>query len=892
MIMLAGALAVRGLPIAQYPSIAPPQVAVTATYGGASAKTLEESATTVIEQEMNGLDGLLYVESNSESSGLATITLTFQPGTDPNIALVQVQNRLKRVEARLPDDVRNRGVLIDKATRNYLMFITLSSTDGKMSDVDLGNYAAASILDPIRRVKGVGTADLFGTEYAMRVWLNMAKLTGYNLSPGDVAAAIREQNVQVTAGELGGLPAAKGQQLNATMLGQSRLSSPEQFANILIKVNPDGSRVKLRDVAMVELAGSDYGTQARINGKLSAAIAIKTTPTANALETANLIKAKIAELSKYFPAGVQYDIPYDTSLFVNISIEEVVKTLVEAVVLVFLVMYLFLQNFRATIIPTIVVPVALSGTFIALMAFGFSINVLTLFGMVLAIGILVDDAIVVVENVERIMAEEGLGPLDATRKAMGQIINALVGITLVLVAVFVPMAFFGGSVGAIYRQFSLSMISAMLFSVLMALTLTPALCATLLKPIPKGHHEVKRGFFGWFNRTFNRSSDRYQGAVRKILTRTTPYLIVYVVIVAAVGFLFTRMPSSFLPEEDQGYFLTSISLPPGATRERSREIIKQVEDYYLSQTDAVDKLVTVAGFSFSGRGQNNAIAFVKLKDWNERGAKDNVKPVIGRAFGFFSRLRDAIIFPINPPPIPELGTSSGFDFRLQDRSGAGHEKLMEARNMLLGLSRSNPALAGVRPEGLEDTPQYQVDIDQEKARALGLSLTDVNNTLSIAFGSVYVNDFTRAGRVQRVIVQAQPEERMLPQDIGKLYVRNNVGSMVPFSSFASAHWIVGSPRLERYNGFPSVKIVDNAAPGHSTGEAMAELEKIFTQLPPGFGYEFSGMSYEERLSDQQAPALFALSIVVFLCLAALYESWSIPFSVMLVVPLGVLGSLL
>lgn len=892
-ILLAGALAVRSLPIAQYPSIAPPSIAVTASYPGASAKVLEDAVTTVVEQEMNGLDGLLYIESTSESSGLASITLTFTPDTDPNIAQVQVQNRLKRVEARLPDEVRQRGVQVDKAVRNFLMFVTLSSTDGRLDDIALGNYMAASMLDTIRRVPGVGTADLFGSEYAMRIWLDPSKLTSYELTPSDVTQAIRAQNVQVTSGDLGALPAVKGQQLNATVLAQSRLSSPEQFGQILLRVNPNGSQVRIHDVATVELGGSDYVRRARVNGQPAAAIGIKTSPTANALATASALKATVAELAKSFPPGMQYDIPYDTSTFIKISIKGVVETLAEAVFLVFLVMYLFLQNIRATLIPTIVVPVALAGTFAAMLAFGFSINVLTLFGMVLAIGILVDDAIVVVENVERIMSEEGLSPRDATRKAMGQITNALIGITLVLTAVFIPMAFFGGSVGAIYRQFSLSLVSSMLFSVFLALTLTPALCATLLKPITPGQHTEKRGFFGWFNRMFNRNSRRYQNGIARILRKTGRMLLLYAAILIAVALLFLRMPSSFLPEEDQGYFITAIALPPGATTERTLNVVKKIESYYLGTEKAIDKLVAIEGYSFSGSGQNGALTFARLKDWDKRDASEHVKAVIGRAFGFFSTLKDAMAFAINPPPIPELGTSSGFDFRLQDRTGNGHEKLMEARNQLLGMAAHNPALVGVRPEGLEDTPQYQIDIDQQKASALGLSINNINDTLSIAFGSQYVNDFVRAGRVQRVIVQAHAQYRMLPQDINKLYVRNNEGKMVPFSAFSQAYWRNGSPRLERYNGFPSLKIVGNAAPGYSTGQAMHALETIAEQLPPGFGYAFSGQSFEERLSGQQAPLLFALSLlVVFLCLAALYESWSIPFAVMLVIPLGILGSLI
>ncbi|MBI3285747.1 MAG: efflux RND transporter permease subunit [Burkholderiales bacterium] len=892
-IMLGGLLAIRALPVAQYPSIAPPTITVSATYAGASAKTLEDAVTTVIEQEMNGLDGLMYMSSSSESSGQADISISFQPGTDPNIAQVQVQNRLKRVESRLPDIVRQNGVQVDKTARNYLMFITMTSRDGSYDEFALGNYMAANLLDSLRRVKGVGQADLFGSEYAMRIWLDSARLTGLNLTPLDVTNAIREQNVQVTAGELGGLPAAPRQQLNASVVSHSRLSTPEQFGNILLRSNGDGAAVYLRDVARVELGGANYTIKARTNGKPSAAIAIKLSPSGNALETAQLVRARMDELQKFFPAQLKYDVPYDTSAFIKISLEEVVKTLLEAVALVFLVMLLFLQNLRATLIPTIVVPVALMGTFATMLALGFSINVLTMFGMVLAIGILVDDAIVVIENVERIMSEEGLSPRDATRKAMSQITNALIGITLVLIAVFIPMAFFGGSVGAIYRQFSLSLVASMSFSVLLALTLTPALCATMLQPVVAGHHLKKRGFFGWFNRSFKRAVDNYESAVARILRRSGRYLALYGLILVAVALLFLRLPTSFLPDEDQGYFITAVQLPPGATQQRTLGVLNQVENYYLSQEKAISQLITVAGFSFSGRGQNAAIAFARLKPWDQRNADQAVGKVIQRAFGGFAQIKDAFIFPVNPPAIPELGTATGFDFRLQDRSGQGHDKLVAARDLLLVLAAKHPALAGVRPDGLQDTPQYQVDIDRNKARALGVAIADINNTMSIAFGSQYVNDFVNGARVQRVIVQAQPADRMLPQDLDKLHVRNDAGKMVPFSAFARAGWIVGSPRLERYNGMPALKIAGAAAAGKSSGEAMQAMQELMAQLPPGFGYEFSGQSYEEQLSGSQAPALFALSLlVVFLCLAALYESWAIPFAVILVVPLGVLGALL
>ncbi|HET8731447.1 MAG TPA: efflux RND transporter permease subunit [Moraxellaceae bacterium] len=893
-IALAGLLSIKSLPIAQYPTIAPPSIAVTATYPGASARTLEDSVTAVIEQEMNGADGLLNIYSTSESSGTATITLTFKPGTNIDLASVDVQNRLKRVDARLPAEVRAQGVRVDRAARNFLMFVILKSTDGSLNRTDLATYATASILDPIRRVDGVGDVQLFGAEYAMRIWLDPARLTGLKLTPQDVAHAIQDQNVQVTGGELGGMPAIKGQQLNATIVVPgSRLSTPEQFSKIILRANPDGSVVRLGDVARVELGASDYSVEARLNGHAVAGLGVKLTPTANALATATAVKDRMEQLSKYFPRGVGYEVPYDTSKFIKISIEEVVKTLVEAILLVFLVMYLFLQNLRATLIPTIGVPVALLGTLAAMLAFGFSINVLTMFGMVLAIGILVDDAIVVVENVERIMSEEGLPPREATRKAMGQITGAIIGITLVLIAVFIPMAFFAGSVGNIYRQFSLSLVASMVFSATLALSLTPALCATLLKPMRAGEHHEKGGFFGAFNRAFARTSHGYRGVVERIIGRAGRYMAIYAVIVVAMGLLFARLPSSFLPEEDQGYFLNVIMLPAGATQERTLNVLKQLEGYYASDKN-IDKVVTVAGYSFFGRGQNAGIAFTTLKPWDERRAPESaVGAIIGRAFGFFMGVKDAIIFPLNPPPIPELGNSSGFDFRLQDRSGAGHEKLIEARNMLMGMAKDSKTITGLRPEGQEDSPQLQVDVDRDKARALGIAIADINSTLGIAFGSSYVNDFVREGRVERVVVQAGAPYRMLPDDILQLEVRNGAGTMVPFSTFATSKWIMGSPRLERYNGFPAVKLSGAAAPGKSTGEAMADMEALFAKLPPGFGYEWSGQSYEERLSGAQAPMLYALSILtVFLVLAALYESWSIPFSVILVVPLGILGAVL
>ncbi|HJV53896.1 MAG TPA: efflux RND transporter permease subunit [Noviherbaspirillum sp.] len=891
-ILLAGALSITRLPVAQYPTIAPPSVVVTAVYPGASAKTLDESVVSLIEQEMNGADGLLYMESQSEANGQATLTITFQAGTNPDLAAVDVQNRLKRAEPRLPQAVTQQGVQVTKARSNVLLFTTLSSTDGRFDPIALGDYLSRNVLNEIRRVPGVGQAQLFGTERAMRIWVDPAKLVGLKLTPGDVAAAIRAQNAQVASGTLGELPTTSDQQIAAQVVVTGQLSTPEEFGNIVLRANPNGSTVRLRDVARIELGGQSYATSARLNGKPTAAIGVMLSPTANALQTAKAVRAKMDELSRYFPAGVKYDIPYDTSLFVQISIEEVVKTLLEAVVLVFLVMYLFLQNIRYTLIPTIVVPVALMGTFAAMAAFGFSINVLTMFGMVLAIGILVDDAIVVVENVERIMSEEGLSPRDATRKAMGQITGAIIGITLVLVAVFIPMAFFGGAVGAIYRQFSLSMVSSMLFSALMALSLTPALCATLLKPVEAGHHHEKSGFFGWFNRRFHHTANGYQGMIARILNKTGRYMLIYGVIIACVALLYVRLPSSFLPIEDQGYLITNVQLPPGASVNRTKEVIEQVEQYYLKQP-SIARTVAVSGFSFSGSGQNAGLVFTPLKDWSERGKGEGATDIAGRAFGALSTIRDAIIFPVNPPPIRELGNATGFTFRLQDRGGLGHDALLAARNQMLGMAAKSPVLKGVRPEGLEDTPQLQLDIDRDKANALGVSFADINSVLSNAIGSSYLNDFPNQGRQQRVILQADAPQRLQPEDLLQLYVRNSQGSMVPFSSFASSHWITGPVQLVRYNGYPAMKISGDAAPGYSTGEAMAEMEKLVAQLPAGFGYEWTGGSLEEKTSGSQAPALFALSLVaVFLVLAALYESTSIPLAVLLVVPLGVLGALL
>ncbi|CDG81933.1 efflux RND transporter permease subunit [Janthinobacterium agaricidamnosum] len=891
-ILLGGALSITQLPVAQYPTIAPPSIVITATYPGATAQILDDSVTSVIEQEMNGADGLDYVESQSEANGQVTITVTFRPDINPDLASVDVQNRIKRVEARLPQAVTQQGVQVNKARSNILMFVGLSSTDGKLDPTALGDYLARNVVNDIKRVPGVGQAQLFGTERAMRIWIDPARLVGLKLVIGDVAAAIRAQNAQVTSGTLGDLPSPGRQTYSAPVVVRGQLSSPEEFGKIVLRANPDGSVVRLSDVARIELGGQSYGISARLNGAPFSAIGVQLNLTGNALQTANAVKAKMEELAKYFPAGVKYTIPYDTSTFVRISIEEVVKTLLEAVLLVFLVMYLFLQNFRYTLIPTIVVPVALMGTFAAMQIFGFSINVLTMFGMVLAIGILVDDAIVVVENVERIMSEEGLSPREATRKAMSQITGAIIGITLVLIAVFIPMAFFGGAVGAIYRQFSLSMVAAMVFSALMALSLTPALCATMLKPVEAGRHVEKKGFFGWFNRRFKRTANGYQGWVGRILARSGRYLLIYGLILLCVGWLYQRLPSSFLPNEDQGYIVTNVQLPAGASASRTMEVLNKVEDYFSKQP-GVARTIAVAGFSFSGNGQNAGLVFVPLKDWSERGADQSAVAIAGRAFGALSGIPDAIIYPLSPPPIRELGNATGITVRLQDRASLGHDALIAARNQLLGMAGKGGIISGLRPEGLEDAPQLSLDIDRDKANALGVAFDDINSMLSNALGSAYVNDFASAGRQQRVIIQADAPQRLQPEDILKLNVRSASGMMVPFSSFAQSHWIVGPVQLVRYNGYPAIKLSGDAAPGRSSGEAMDELERLAAQLPPGFGIEWTGQSLEEKTSGSQAPALFALSLLAaFLVLAALYESATIPVAVLLVVPLGVLGALL
>ena len=891
-ILVVGGVSITQLPISQYPPVAPPAIVINVAYPGASAQTLEDSVLSVIEREMNGSPGLIYMESVAQADGTGSITISFEPGTNDDLAQVDVQNRLSRATPRLPSAVTQQGVRVDKSRNNFLMFVMLSSDNPNFDPVALGDYAARNVVPELQRVVGVGQAQLFGSENAMRVWIDPAKLQGFNLSATDVNNAIRAQNAQVSSGTLGDLPNIPGQAIAATVTVNGQLANVEQFKNIVLRANTDGSTVRLKDVARVELGGQSYATSARLNGVPAVGVGVQPTPNGNALQSAKAIRAKMAELERYFPQGVKWAIPYDSSRFVQISISEVVKTLLEAVALVFLVMFLFLQNWRYTIIPTIVVPVALLGTFASLLALGFSINVLTMFGMVLVIGIVVDDAIVVVENVERIMSEEGLSPLEATRKAMRQISGAIIGVTVVLISVFVPLAFFAGSTGNIYRQFSAVMVASIAFSAFMALSLTPALCATLLKPVEAGHHHEKTGFFGWFNRGFARTAKGYEGIVARILRRAARYLVIYVAIIGAVAFTYSRLPSSFLPQEDQGNIIVNVQLPPGATQERALSVMQQVEGFILKQPE-VQSMVGVMGFSFSGQGQNAGLAFVTLKDWEER--KDpahSASALAGRAFGALSGIRDAFIYPLSPPPIPELGNASGFSFRLQDRSGAGHDALINARNQLLGMASQSKVLAQVRPDGLEDAPQLQIDIDRDKANALGVSFDAINATLSTALGSSYINDFPNRGRLQRVVVQADAPARMQPDDLLKLNASNTQGQPVPLSAFATTKWVTGATQTVRYNGYPAIRISGDAAPGYSTGAAMAEMEKLASQLPAGFGYEWTGQSREEKLAGSQAIILYGFAILaVFLCLAALYESWSIPLSVILVVPLGVLGVL-
>lgn len=897
-LMAAGALAIYNLPVAQYPPIAPPSIAIDAFYPGASAETVENSVTQIIEQKMTGLENMLYLSASSDSAGAARIELTFAAGTDPDLAWAQVQNKLQLAMASLPEVVQRQGVKVSKSTRNYLIIVGVISEDGSLDGNHLRDYAQSNLEKVLARIPGVGEVETFGTQYAMRVWLNPDRLNEYQLTIEDVIGAIRAYNVEVSAGQFGGAPAVKGQRLNASIVVQNLLRTPEEFAAIPIRVRPDGSLLRVRDVGRTELGTEFYDVEAFYNGKPTAGLAIRQAAGANALETADRVKEKMEEMSRYFPPGVKAVYPYDTTPFVRVAIAEVVKTLFEAILLVFLVMWLFLGSFRATLIPTIAVPVVILGTFAVLGIFGFSINMLTMFAMVLAIGLLVDDAIVVVENVERIMAEEGLGPRDATAKSMDQITSALIGIGLVLAAVFGPMAFFAGSTGIIYRQFSVTLAAAMLLSVAVALILTPVLCASLLKPVQPGHQPAEqavfflRPFLKGFDRAFFRIRSLYVRLAGRVLAKRIRYVLLYLAIVAGLGFLFLRMPTSYLPDEDQGILLAQAMLPGNATLEQTQAVLERVRDYFLTkESDAVESCLTVAGIGFSGRGQNVGISFAKLKDWKRRNRPDlRVWAVAERAMGAFSRIREAMVFAFPPPAVVELGNAKGFDFQLLDRGGLGHAALIGARNQLLGMAARDPRLAAVRPNGMEDVPEYRIDVDWEKAGALGVPIASIHNSIAAAFGSAYVNDFIQAGRVKRVYVQADAPYRMLPKDLEKIYVRNAAGKMVPYSSFASGRWTYGSPRLERYNGFPSINMWGESAPGRSSGDAMQAMEEIVARLPQGIGFDWTGLSYQERMAGAQAPLLYAFSVfVIFLCLAALYESWPIPIAILLVLPLGAIG---
>lgn len=894
--MLSGIIAITQLPVAQYPDIAPPAVTISAAYPGADAETVQNSVTQVIEQNMNGLDGLMYMSSTSDASGNAVLTLTFESGTDPDIAQVQVQNKLQLAMPSLPQQVQQQGISVDKSSSSILLVAAFISEDGSLSQYDIADYVASNLKDSLSRIEGVGSVQLFGSQHAMRIWLDPAKLSQYQLVPQDVIQKIKIQNNQISGGQLGGAPQADNQQLNASIIVQTRLQNTQQFENILLKVQQDGSQVMLKDVARIELGAESYATVAKYNGKPAAGIAIKLATGANALNTAKSVKEELSRLAPWFPAGLKTVYPYDTTPFIQISIQEVVKTLVEAIVLVFIVMYLFLQNFRATLIPTIAVPVVILGTFAILAIAGFTINTLTMFGLVLAIGLLVDDAIVVVENVERVMAQEHLSPKEATHKSMSQIQGALVGVVLVLSAVFVPMALLGGSTGEIYRQFSVTIVAAMALSLLTALSLTPALCATIIKPVTPGSHPSPPRLFSRFNALFERFTQHYTDSTRRILKVTGRYMMLYLLLIVAMCVLFLRIPTSFLPEEDQGVLLTMAQLPPSATLVKTNGVLDEVSQYYLTEEKKnVESVFTVSGFGFSGQGQNNGLAFISLKPWSERTADENsVQAIIQRAAKALGAINQAIVYPFNLPAVPELGTASGFDLELIDQANLGHLKLTQARNQLLGMARQHPdRVVGVRPNGLEDTPMFRVNVNAAKAEAMGVSLNDINQTISTAFGSSYVNDFLDGGRIKKVFVQAAIPWRMLPESINSWYVRNAAGEMVPFGAFATTEWTYGSPRLERYNGSPAMEILGEAAPGKSTGDAMAFMASLIEKLPAGIGYDWTGMSYQERLSSSQAPMLYAISIlVVFLCLAALYESWSIPFSVMLVVPLGIVGALL
>ncbi len=895
-IMLGGVFAIETLPVEQYPEIAPPSVTVSTSYPGASAEVLENSVTQIIEQSLTGIDYLRYFASSSDSNGNLQITLTFEPEADPDIAQVQVQNKVSSVTSLLPQTVQQQGVNVKKSSSSFLMVVGIYSTDENVTEYEISDYMKSKLSEPVSRINGVGDVTVFGAQHSMRIWLNPEQLHSYNLMPSDVKSAVSAQNVEVTAGQLGGAPAVVGQQLNASIKAMSKLETVEEFENILLKVNTDGSQVRLRDVARVELGSQSYSRVARYNGKPASGMGIYLGTGANALDTADAVKERIKELQQYMPESYQVVFPYDTTPFVELSIHEVFKTLVEAIILVFLVMYLFLQNFRATLIPTIAVPVVLLGTFGVLAAFGYSINVLTMFAMVLAIGLLVDDAIVVVENVERVMSEEGLPPKEATKKSMDQITGALVGIAMVLSAVFVPMAFFSGSTGAIYRQFSITIVSAMALSVLVALILTPALCATMLKPVEKGHNLKKRGFFGWFNRTFESGKRGYRKSVGFVAARSIMFFLIYLIVVGGLMYMFRSLPTAFLPDEDQGIMMLMIQAPPGATLERTRESAKLVEEYFLTQEkENVESIFTATGFSFAGQGQNVGLGFVRLKNWSERQRPDQTAQAIAqRAFVrlfIMNGVKDANVYTFTPPPIPALGNASGFNFKLVDQANLGHDALLQARNMMLGMAAQDSRLTNVRPNGMSDVPQYKLDIDQEKASALGVSISDITNTLGIAWGSSYVNDFVDDGRIKKVYMQGDAPYRMLPEDVERWYVRNSQGDMVPFTSFVSGVWEYGSPRLERHNGRSSMEIQGAPASGVSSGVAMAAIEEMAQKLPAGIGIEWTGISYEERLAGSQTSMLYAVSLlIVFLCLAALYESWTIPFAVMLIVPLGIVGT--
>jgi multidrug efflux pump len=890
-IMGVGVLSILSLPVAQYPQIAPPTVSVSAVYPGASADTVANTVTQVIEQQMTGLDGLRYISSSSTSSGSANVTLTFQTGTDPDIAQVQVQNKLAQATALLPETVQRQGVTVRKSSAGFLMVISLISKDGNLDATDLGDYLTTNLVNELSRVEGVGSVRVFGAQYAMRIWLDPAKLAAFELTPSDVVAAVSAENAQISAGAFGSRPAVEGQQLSATITAQSLLRTPEDFRQIVLRAETDGGLVLVNDVARVEIGAESYATLSRFNRDPSTGMAISLAPGANALDTASAVETRMEELAQFFPEGVTYVVPYDTTPFVKISIEEVIKTLVEAIVLVFLVMYLFLQNFRATLIPTLAVPVVLLGTLGVMAVLGFSINTLTMLAMVLAIGLLVDDAIVVVENVERIMEQEGLGPLEATRKSMDQITGALVGIAVVLSAVFVPVAFFPGSTGVIYKQFAVTIISAMTLSVIVALTLTPALCATMLKA---KNHDKKWGPFKWFNTGFGKLRGGYAGLVGRIVRHPFISGVFYLAIIAAMGALFLRTPQGFLPDEDQGILFTLVQTPTGATADRTLDVIKQVEDYYLNQeSEMVQSVFGVVGFSFAGQGQNLGLVFVRLKDWGERTTPDlSAKALAGRAFGAFSQIKDAQVFPVVPPSVIELGNVSGFDFYLQARGGQTHEQLLDARNQLLGAAAQSPLIASLRPSGLEDAALFNLDIDWRRAGAMGVTASDVGNLLTIAWAGRYVNDFIDEGRIKRVYVQGEADSRALPSDLQKWRVRNASGGLVPFSNFTEANWTFGPQGVNRYNGVPAMQLQGTAAPGTSTGEGLAELVRLAKDLPPGFVIAPTGLSLEEQDSGNQAPLLYALSLAaIFLSLAALYESWSIPFAVMLAMPIGVLGAL-